>query len=78
MLKEAIPAVSHVAVLVNTANPGMHSTLTHLEAAAPTLKLKLQILDVRAALEIEGRVRAWSHGRRIRSGFDSFRSVRTK
>jgi putative tryptophan/tyrosine transport system substrate-binding protein len=63
LLKEAVPAVSDVAVLVNTANPGMHSTLTHLEAAAATLKLKLQILDARAALEIEGSFVTMHRGR---------------
>ena len=54
LLKEAVPTASRVAVLVNTANPGMHSTLRRLEAAARTLELKLQIFDARAAHEIEG------------------------
>jgi putative ABC transport system substrate-binding protein len=54
LLKEAVPAAPRVAVLVNRENPGMDSTLRHLEAAARTLELKLQILDASAAHEVEG------------------------
>ena len=53
LLKEAVPTARSVAVLVNTANPGMQSTLRHLQAASLTLKVKLQILDARAAREVE-------------------------
>ena len=53
LLKEAVPTARSVAVLVNTANPGMQSTLRHLQAAALTLEVKLQILDARASHEIE-------------------------
>jgi len=53
LLKEAVPTARSVAVLVNTANPGMQSTLRHLQAAALTLEVKLQILDARAAHEVE-------------------------
>src|SRR6516162_2587440 len=53
LLKEAAPTARSVAVLVNTANPGMQSTLRHLQAASLTLEVKLQILDARAAHEVE-------------------------
>src|SRR6516162_108606 len=53
LLKEAVPTARSVAVLVNTANPGMQSTLRHLQAGALTLEMKLQILDARAAHEVE-------------------------
>jgi putative ABC transport system substrate-binding protein len=53
LLKEVVPTARSVAVLVNTANPGMQSTLRHLQAASLTLKVKLQILDARAAREVE-------------------------
>jgi len=53
LLKEAVPTARSVAVLVNTANPGMQSTLRHLQAASLTLEVKLQILDARAANEVE-------------------------
>jgi putative ABC transport system substrate-binding protein len=54
LLKDAVPAASRMAVLVNTANPGMQSTLRRLEAAAQPLQVELQIFDARAAREIEG------------------------
>jgi putative ABC transport system substrate-binding protein len=53
LLKEVVPTARSVAVLVNTANPGMQSTLSHLHAASLTLKVKLRILDARAAQEVE-------------------------
>jgi len=53
LLKEALPAASSVAVLVNTTNPGMQSTLRHLEAAAQSLGVKLQILEARTPDEVE-------------------------
>jgi putative tryptophan/tyrosine transport system substrate-binding protein len=54
LLKNVIPTASHIAVLVNMANPGMQSTVKHLEAAAGSLQVKLQVLDARAAGEVEG------------------------
>jgi putative ABC transport system substrate-binding protein len=53
LVKEAVPTARSVAVLVNTVNPGMQSTLRHLQAAALTLEVKLQILDAGAAHEVE-------------------------
>ena len=49
----------------------------------PLVAIQITRYDIRAALYAPLRVlvfefRAWSHGRRIRSGVDAFRSVRTK
>src|SRR5262249_18543657 len=59
LLKEAVPTARSVAVLVNTANPGMQSTLRNLQAGALTLEVKLQILDARAAHEVEAMIAAF-------------------
>ena len=53
LLKEPLAATSRVAVLVNTINPGMQSTLRHLEAAAQSLAVELQILEARTPDEVE-------------------------
>jgi putative ABC transport system substrate-binding protein len=45
LLKEAVPDVSHVAVLSNSANPACAPVVREVEAAARTLKVKLDVLD---------------------------------
>ncbi len=45
MLKEAIPNVSHVAVLWNSVNPASGPFVREIEAAARMLNIKLQLLD---------------------------------
>ena len=47
LLKEAVPAASRVAVLWNSENPLHRGIRAATEAAAPTLKVGLQFLDVR-------------------------------
>ena len=47
LLKEAIPAVSRVAVLRNSANPLHREVLAATEAAAAALKIGLELIDVR-------------------------------
>jgi putative ABC transport system substrate-binding protein len=47
LLKEAVPAVSRVAVLWNSGNRLHRGVLAATEAAAATLKVGLQLLDVR-------------------------------
>jgi ABC-type uncharacterized transport system substrate-binding protein len=49
LLKEAVPATSRVAVLWNSGNALHREVLTATEAAAATLKVGLQLVDVRAA-----------------------------
>ena len=47
LLKEAVPAASRVAVLWSSANPLHEGIRAATEAAAATLKVRLQLLDVR-------------------------------
>ncbi len=47
LLKEAVPAASRIAVLWSSANPLHEGIRAATEAAAPTLKVRLQLLDVR-------------------------------
>jgi putative ABC transport system substrate-binding protein len=54
-LKEAVPRVAHVGVLLNPDNPQtMGTTLQSLRLAAETLTLKLSLFEVRTADEFEG------------------------
>jgi putative tryptophan/tyrosine transport system substrate-binding protein len=46
LLKEAVPDVTRMAVLVNTGNPMRESILTDVESAARVLGVQLQILEV--------------------------------
>jgi putative ABC transport system substrate-binding protein len=45
LLKDAVPGASHVAVLWNSANPANAPFLLEMQAAAQTLKVKLDLLD---------------------------------
>ena len=63
LLREIVPAASHIAVLVNIANPGMQSTLTRLQEVARTLETKLQIFDARDGNEVERSIAAMPAGR---------------
>lgn len=54
LLKEAIPAVTRVAVLWNPANRGNLLQLEHSKATARTLGLRLQLVEVRGTQDIEG------------------------
>lgn len=51
LLKEAVPGISRVAILINPANPSHRPVLPQLQVAAEALKLKLQILEARTAEE---------------------------
>jgi len=53
LLRETVPALSRVAVLINTANPGFEPTVRQTEAAARSLGLTLQFLEARAPGEFE-------------------------
>ena len=53
LLKEALPAVAHVAVLANPDNPESSAMLNELRAAARSLKVRLQLLEARTLAEIE-------------------------
>jgi putative ABC transport system substrate-binding protein len=45
LLKEAVPAVSHIGVLWNSANPASAASRREVEAAARTLRVKVDVLD---------------------------------
>jgi putative ABC transport system substrate-binding protein len=49
LFKEAVPAMSRVAVLWNSENPLHREVRANTESAAATLKIGLQVLDVRGA-----------------------------
>jgi putative ABC transport system substrate-binding protein len=54
LLKEAVPAISRVAVLSNPDTPITGPAVQELQVAAPTLGVQLQLLSVRDAGELEG------------------------
>ncbi len=64
LLKEAIPRVNRVTVLANPALPFHSSMMTPLEEAARTLKVQLQIAEVRDPRDLEN---AFSATRRERA-----------
>ena len=54
LLKETVPGLSRVAVFWNPPNPAYGPVLKELEAAAPTLGVKLLRLEVRVPEDFEG------------------------
>jgi putative ABC transport system substrate-binding protein len=58
LLKEAMPRLSHVAVLSNPANPNHMAHLHQAEVAARGLKVRLQILEVLARTDLAGALSA--------------------
>jgi len=65
LLKEIVPGLATVAVFWNPPNPAYGPILKELEAAAPTLGLKLQRLEVRVPGDFEG---AFKSATRQRAG----------
>ena len=53
LLKETIPKLKHVAVLIHRDNPAATLMLKETETAAQSLGLQLQILEVRGSNELE-------------------------
>src|SRR5262245_29939292 len=53
LLKEAVPNLSRVAVLLDPA-PGAQQTLREIKVAAPGLGLQLQVIEVRSSSELKG------------------------
>ncbi|MGH7324595.1 MAG: ABC transporter substrate-binding protein [Candidatus Rokuibacteriota bacterium] len=53
LLKEAVPGVSHVAVLWNSANPASAQSVRDIQAAAPALNVKLDVLDTGNATDLD-------------------------
>ncbi len=65
LLKEIMPSLTRVAVFWNPPNPAYGPILKELEAAAPTLGVKLQRLEVRVPGDFEG---AFATATRQRAG----------
>jgi putative tryptophan/tyrosine transport system substrate-binding protein len=53
LLKEAVPDAAHIAVLWNPANPASAASVREIEAAAQTLKVKLDVLDAGNATNLD-------------------------
>ena len=53
LLKQAVPSVSRIAVLWNSAGPASASLVREMEVAARTLKVKLDVLDAGNAPNLE-------------------------
>ena len=53
LLREAVPKLSHVAVLWNAADPGMVLRFREIQAAARTLGVALQSVEVRSPLDFD-------------------------
>jgi len=62
-LKEAVPRITRVGVLVNPANTASAMQVQAMRAAANALKLELQVLDVRTASEFGNAFVAMAQGR---------------
>jgi putative ABC transport system substrate-binding protein len=54
ILREVVPKLSHVAMFINSANPFHALSVRQAQAAAQALAIKLQLLDVRAAEDLDG------------------------
>jgi ABC-type uncharacterized transport system substrate-binding protein len=63
LLKEAVPALSRVAVVWDPATPSHKPGLHAVELAAPGFRLQLQTLPVRSAAEYDGAFAAMSRER---------------
>jgi putative ABC transport system substrate-binding protein len=63
LLKEVVPRLSRVAVLLNPANPSVPLQLRELEAAARASAVQLQVFQVRDAKEFDRAFAAMTDGR---------------
>jgi putative ABC transport system substrate-binding protein len=53
LLKEAVPAITHVAVLANPANPSTAAQLRETQRAAQALQVQLHMVEVRGRHELD-------------------------
>jgi ABC-type uncharacterized transport system substrate-binding protein len=58
LLKETIPKLSHVAVLLDPSDPANNDSFKEIEAAAKPMGVQLQLLGVRRADELESAIRS--------------------
>ena len=53
LLKEAVPAIAHVAVLANPANPSTAAQLRETQRAAQALQIQVHLVEVRGPHELD-------------------------
>jgi putative ABC transport system substrate-binding protein len=53
LLKEAVPAIAHVAVLANPANPSTAAQLRETQRAAQALQIQIHLVEVRGPHELD-------------------------
>ena len=53
LLREVVPALSHVAMFINSANPFHVSSMRQARAAAKTMGIKLQLHDIRKSEDLD-------------------------
>lgn len=63
LLKEAVPALSRVAVLWDATEPARRRQVEEAEGAAPKVGVQLQVLEVRSPADLEGAFAAMIRGR---------------
>jgi len=54
LLRELIPTLSHVGALTNSGNPSLKKASEVLQAVAAALKIKILVVDVRSADQLDG------------------------
>ena len=54
LLREVVPALSHVAMFVNSLNPFHVSSMKQARAAAQAMGIKLQLHDIRKSEDLDG------------------------
>jgi putative tryptophan/tyrosine transport system substrate-binding protein len=63
LLKEAMPGLTRVAALVNPADPRAGAMLAATEGAARSVGVRIQVVEVRAAADLDAAVRAAAKGK---------------
>jgi putative ABC transport system substrate-binding protein len=61
LLKEAVPAIAHVAVLANPTNPSTTAQLRETQRAAQALQVQLHLVEVRSPHELDSAFAAIRH-----------------
>jgi putative ABC transport system substrate-binding protein len=62
LLRDMIPTLSRVGILVDSTDPGLPQSLTHLDMVARSLNLRLDVVQVRAPTNFEAEFATLSRG----------------